>query len=308
MGRVIVVGSLNVDLVVRAPTLPAPGQTVAGDDLARHQGGKGGNQAVAAARLGAEVAFVGAVGLDDFGDASLDALAGESISVAQVARLDRPTGVALIVVDANGQNQIAVAGGANSGLTAAMVGSAVQELQPISGDVVLVSREIPPGAVRTALAGGRAAGAMTILNPAPADGLDEETRRLADFLTPNSTELEMIGRTSTPAEAAASLLAEAGTRWLAVTLGAAGAVLFERGGAAVHAPAPRVQPLDTTGAGDTFNGALAALLAGGRSPAEAVAWAVTAASLSTLRAGARDGMPTSAQLSEFAAGAASSPG
>jgi ribokinase len=300
MGRVIVVGSLNIDLVVRASTLPAAGQTVTGEDLARHQGGKGGNQAVAAARMGAPVAFVGAVGRDDFGRSALAALSGEGIATDHVAQLDRPTGVALIVVDAAGQNQIAVAPGANAAVDAAMVDRALEELAPGPADVVLVSREILAAAVRAALGGGRSRGATTILNPAPADDLDAGVRRLADVLTPNETELEMISGTASPAQAAERLFGDGGTRWLAVTLGAAGAALVKHGGPTAQVPAPQLEPVDTTGAGDTFNGALAALLAAGRPVLEAVAMAVTAASLSTLRAGAREGMPTLAAVREAA--------
>ena len=301
MGRVIVVGSVNVDLVVRTARLPAAGETVVGGDLARHHGGKGANQAVAAARLGASVAFVGAVGGDDFGRDAARALADEGIDTSRLTTVDRPTGVALIVVDEAGQNLIAVAPGANADLTADMVAQAMESLALSAGDLVLVSREVPPDAARTALAGGRAAGATTILNPAPAAGLDRETRRLADVLTPNRTELATISGTSAPGEAADLLLDEEGSRWLAVTLGAAGAELVERGGQPIVMRAPAVEAVDATGAGDCFNGALAAMLAAGRPVAEAVAQAVRAASLSTEREGARDGMPTAERLRQLGA-------
>jgi ribokinase len=299
VGRVIVVGSLNIDLVVRAVSLPAAGQTVTGEDLARHQGGKGGNQAAAASRLGGAVAFVGAVGRDDFGASALKALEDEGIDTEHVMRVDRPTGVALIVVDAIGQNQIAVAPGANAAVDEQMVEAAIAALAPTEGDVVLVSREVPPPAVRAALASGRKGGALTILNPAPADGLEDETCRLADFLTPNETELRMISGTDLVEAAAERLLGDGRTRRLAVTLGAAGAALVERGDRVTRIPAPRVEPVDTTGAGDTFNGALAALLAERRPPAESVGLAVAAASLSTLRAGAREGMPSRREVEDF---------
>jgi ribokinase len=284
MGRVIVVGSVNVDLVVRVAELPGPGVTVSGGDLGRHDGGKGGNQAVAAARMDAQVAFVGAVGRDELGDSARDALAREGIDVSQLAVVDRPTGVALIVVDAAGQNQIAVAGGANQALDADAVEAAMAQLRPAAGDVLLASREVPDEAIRAALQAGRDAGATTVLNPAPAVGLPAETLLLADWLTPNEHELEQIGGRS----------ADGG--WLAVTLGARGAELVAPDGRREHHPAPSVQPIDTTGAGDTFNGALAAMLAHGREPSEAVRLAVAAASLSTMRAGAREGMPTLAAV------------
>jgi ribokinase len=323
-GRVVVVGSVNVDLVVVAPRLPGPGETVTGGDVARHHGGKGGNQAVAAARLGARVAFVGAVGEDDFGAAARAALAAEGIDVTHLAVAARPTGVALIVVDARAENLIAVAPGANASPTAASVTAALAALAVGPGDVVLTSREIPPDAGRAALAAARAAGALGILNPAPADGLDAATMALADVLTPNETELALLaGAVETdPAGAAAQAVAPTGPhavpdleaiarrllaggpggRAVVVTLGAAGALVVPADGPAARIPALRVAPVDTTGAGDAFNGALAVGLAAGLPLAEAVRRAVAAAGLSTTRPGARGGMPTTADLAAFLGG------
>ena len=313
-GRVVVVGSVNVDLVVVAPRLPGPGETVTGGDVARHHGGKGGNQAVAAARLGAPVAFVGAVGEDDFGAAARAALAVEGIDVTHLAAVARPTGVALIVVDARAENLIAVAPGANASPTAASVTAALEGLALGAGDVVLASREIAPDAVRAALAGARAAGATAVLNPAPADGLDASTIALADVLTPNEAELALLvaaGDSGTADDAgtaehagiearARGLLAGGpGGRAVVVTLGAAGALVVPATGPVIPVPAARVAPVDTTGAGDAFNGALAAGLAAGLPLAEAARRAVAAAGLSTTRAGARGGMPTAAELATF---------
>ena len=318
----LVVGSVNVDLVVAAPRLPAPGQTVTGGDVARYQGGKGGNQATAAARLGATVAFVGAVGADDMGSEARAALAAEGIDIAGLVRTDRPTGVALIVVDPRAENLIAVAPGANGDVNARRVAAALGRLAPGPGDVVLVCREIPPDGARAALEIGREAGAITILNPAPADDLDAETLALADVLTPNETELALLvgggPAGDDPESAARSLLASwasAATRLadrgtadrgtaarepaIVVTLGAAGALVVRAGDAAVAVSAPAVLPVDTTGAGDTFNGALAAGLADGLDLAAAVRRAVAAAALSTMRPGARGGMPTRAELDGF---------
>jgi len=319
-GRVIVVGSVNVDLVVVAPRLPGPGETVTGGDVARHHGGKGGNQAVAAVRLGAAVAFVGAVGEDDFGAAARAALAAEGINVTHLAVAARPTGVALIVVDARAENLIAVAPGANASPTVASVTAALEALAVGSGDVVLACREIPPDAVRAALAAARAAGAAAILNPAPADGLDAATIALADVLTPNEAELALLAA-AVDADAAAAARALAptgpgaaadveasarrllaggpGSRAVVVTLGAAGALVVPADGPAARIPAMRVAPVDTTGAGDAFNGALAVGLAAGLPLAEAARRAVAAAGLSTTRSGARGGMPTAAELAAF---------
>jgi len=312
---VLVVGSVNVDLVVAAPRLPVPGQTVTGGDVARYQGGKGGNQATAAARLGAGVAFVGAVGADDMGSQARSALAAEGIDITGLVETDRPTGVALIVVDPRAENLIVVAPGANGEVRAPHVTAALCRLAPGPRDVVLVCREIPPDGVRAALEMGRHAGATTILNPAPADDLDAATLALADILTPNETELAILaGRGfagDDPKAAARQLLASRGTAArqalvrepaVVVTLGAAGALIVWPGGAAVTVPAPAVHPVDTTGAGDTFNGALAAGLADGLHLAAAVRRAVAAAALSTTRPGARGGMPTHAELEGFLGG------
>ena len=308
-GRVLVVGSVNVDLVVAAPRLPAPGQTVTGGDLARYQGGKGGNQATAAARLGARVALVGAVGDDEMGRQARSALASEGIDVAGLAVSSRATGVALIVVDPRGENLITVAPGANDEVHAVHVRTALAALAPGPDDVVLVCREIPPDGVLAALEVGRDAGSTTILNPAPADGLDAATLALADILTPNETELALLGGLGSargnPETAARQVLAgqptdagegDAHGRAVVVTLGAAGALIVRAAGAAVAVPAPAVEVVDTTGAGDTLNGALAAGLADGLDLAGAVRRAVAAAALSTTRPGARGGMPTRAEL------------
>ncbi len=306
-GRVLVVGSVNVDLVVVAPRLPVPGQTVTGGDVARYQGGKGGNQATAAARLGVAVAFVGAVGADDMGSQARSALAAEGIDLTGLVEAVRPTGVALIVVDPRGENVVIVAPGANGEVHAPHVNAALRRLVPGPRDVVLVCREIAPDGVRAALQMGRHAGATTILNPAPADDLDDETMALADILTPNETELAiLVGGESAgegPEPAARRLLAAravaARAPAVVVTRGAAGALIVQAGRAALTVPAPAVNSEDTTGAGDAFNGALAAGLAEGLDLAAAVRRAVATASLSTTRPGARGGMPTRAELAEF---------
>jgi ribokinase len=314
-GRVIVVGSVNEDLVLRVPRLPAPGETVVGGTFERHHGGKGGNQAVAAARLGVPTMLVGAVGGDSFGREALAALAADTVDVAHVEILsDEPTGVAVIVVNPNGENQIAVASGANGQLSQAAVVDAMTRLRPVPGDIVLVSSEIPPGSVAAALRAGRRAGALTILNPAPADGIDRATFALADVLTPNWGELARLVATETdrsgrrgrglddPERAARSLL-NAGPDGLGVrsaiilTLGPSGALLVPADGSlSLDLPATSVRAVDATGAGDTFNGALAAGLAEGRLLADAARRAVVAAGLATTVAGAREGMPTAAAL------------
>jgi ribokinase len=284
-GSVVVVGSVNVDLVVRVKTLPGPGETVNGGTFARHGGGKGANQAVAAARLGADVRFVGAVGNDDLGDEALDGLTGEGVDVSGALRLDDvPTGVAVIVVDARGENQIAVASGANGALT----GEHVRGAARLEGSgVVLLGHEVPPEAVAAGVEIARAAGWTPILNPAPARELLDDLEGV--ILTPNSDEACRLANANDPVAAANALHGRTKAPVL-VTLGGRGGLLFDAGGMDMVS-APTTTVVDTTGAGDAVNGALAAELATGRELHEAVRFAIAAATLSTRAAGAREGMP-----------------
>jgi ribokinase len=333
--RVVVVGSINVDLVVVVEQLPAAGETVAGGRFAQHGGGKSANQAVAAARLGAAVSLVGAVGADAMGDEAVAALEAEGIDVSGVSRLDEPTGVALIVVDAAGENQIAVASGANAALAPAHVqaqlarllaagpssaaaatppaGSALAAAGPARSPgadapaaaslgaagtapahpadsprgIVLLGHEVSPEVVSAAATAAAAAGWPIVLNPAPARELPDA--QLA-VLTPNASEAAQLTGEDEP-EAAARALAEQTGAAVLITLGARGALLLEPGGEPQLLPATKVDVVDTTGAGDTVNGALAAELAAGRSLPEAARFALRAAALSTTAPGARGGMP-----------------
>jgi ribokinase len=317
--RVIVVGSVNVDLVVNAPRLPQPGETVTSGRFAQHDGGKGGNQAVAAARLGVPTTLVAAIGADAHGERGRTALEAEGVSTGElVVRSGEPTGVALVLVDAAGENMIAVAPGANVALTPAHVRAAFGRLALTARDVVLAGHEVPTATAREALRLGRASGATTILNPAPAGGIDRSVFALADVITPNRQELAVlveaegrrIGRRgavpSDPIEAARTLLernAEGeGAGAVLVTLGLAGAVLVAPGGDPIEVLAPRITAVDTVGAGDALNGALAAGMAEGLSLQEAADRAVTAASLSVTKPGARGGLPTRDELGRFLAG------
>jgi len=292
MTRVVVVGSVNVDLVVSVGRLPRAGETVAGGTFARHGGGKGANQAVAAARLGARVAIVGAVGADELGEEALAELAGEGIDVDHVTRLDGvATGVAAIVVDESGENQIAVASGANAELDAAAVERALAALLSQGGSdppgAVLLVNEVPEAAVAAGLRAASSTGWLVVLNPAPARPAGADLGGV--ILTPNADEArELTGEEDV--EAAARVLAERTGAAVLVTLGADGALLLD-GGEAQRLTAPPVDVVDTTGAGDTVNGALAAGLAAGRPLAEAVRFALAAAALSTTAAGARTAMP-----------------
>ena len=291
VGRVIVVGSVYIDLVVTIARLPDPGETVIGGVFSQHHGGKGGNQAVAAARLGARVAFVGAVGDDAFGRQARAALEAEGVDTSELLTLSGvATGVALIQVDARGENTVSVAGGANRSWGVDQVNEALGRLGPRPGDVVLVGHEILTAAAAAALAWGRKAGATTILNPAPAHGLDAATVALADLVTPNEGELAVLH--------AAGLKPPN----VLVSLGAAGARVTTPDGDSLIT-APQVIAIDTVGAGDTLNGALAAAIASGLSLDEAARTAVAAASLAVTRAGAREGMPTRDELDAVLVGA-----
>jgi ribokinase len=297
-GRVIVVGSVNVDQVITLDQMPAAGETVIGGRYEQHHGGKGGNQAVAAARLGAAVVFVGAVGDDDLGRSAREALAAEGIDLSRLFVLDgEPTGVALILVDRTGENRIAVAGGANMALDSVQVRDALKRLALTKEDVVLVGHEIRTGATHEALRLGRIAGATTILNPAPAGGLARPTLDLADILTPNRGELAILaGADGKPAKLAKRLLDTAGgQRSVLVSLGAEGALLVRPAGTTAI-PALSVDAVDTVGAGDALNGALAAGLATGQDLEAAARRAVGAAALAVTKAGARAGMPTASEL------------
>jgi ribokinase len=311
--RVIVVGSVNLDLVARVDHLPAAGETVGDATFERHPGGKGANQATAAVRLGASVAFVGAVGDEPLAEEARSALADEHIDLAELSVVDGPTGVALILVDRHGENVIAVAPGANAKLAPDRVTAAIERLAVQPGEVVLVGHEIPTGTARAALAAARSAGARTMLNPAPAGGIDRSVLGLVDILVPNRLELAQIvaaegrraGRApepgAPPERLASALLAPSGDgppvrEAVVVTLGEAGAIVVRPNHPPIVVAAPRVDVIDTVGAGDTFVGALAADLAAGKPLDEAVRRAVVAAAVSTTRRGARGGMPTADEL------------
>jgi ribokinase len=304
-GTVVVVGAINVDFVVTADRLPGPGETVVGPGLARHGGGKGANAAVAAARFGATVRLIGAVGGDDTGSGALAELRAEGVLVEDVAVLDGvPTGVALIVVDAEGENQIAVGAGANALVDPERVRAALRSALPDAG-CVLVSTEIPPEAVAAAVEAATAAGVRCVLNPAPAIPVVADLLVHGPLLTPNATEAADLSAARTgagppgPADTAlarARGLAERTGAPVVVTLGGDGVLVATPDGEAEHVAPRPTSVRDTTGAGDTFNGVLAARLAAGDDVAGAVRTANVAASLSVTEVGARAGMPTQAAV------------
>jgi ribokinase len=280
---IAVVGSVNLDVVVVVPRLPGPGETVVGGDRRELPGGKGANQAVAAARLGSAVAFVGRVGADAAGERLREDLLAEEVDV-RLLRTDHDaaTGTALIGVDADGENAIIVSPGANGRVGAEDVEAAGELLA--SAGIVLLQHEVPAAAVAAA---SRDAAGRVVVNPAPARDLAGR----ADVLVPNRGELERIAGPGPPAEAAARL----GLQAVVVTLGAEGALVVE-GSGVEEVAAPAVRAVDTTGAGDAFCGALADALDRGAELAEAARWAVAAASLSVTGEGARGGLPSRAEV------------
>jgi len=289
--RIVVVGSANTDMVTRVPRLPAPGETLLGGAFAIAPGGKGANQAVAAARLGAVVTFIGCVGADSFGDLLVLNLENEGIGTEFVTRdPDAATGVALITVDEEfGENTIVVAPGANAKLSPPLIDLAAAAIR--SADVLLCQLEIPLETVHAALQMARAAGVQTILNPAPAQSLSDELLSLVSVLTPNQTEAaQMLGADFDPAAAALDLRRR-GAGNVVVTLGAAGArVVSASGNMSVPAFTP-AEVVDTTAAGDCFTGALAVALGEGQTLEQAVHFANAAASLSVETEGAQPSLP-----------------
>ncbi|WP_338477872.1 ribokinase [Pseudomonas trivialis] len=292
--KVVVVGSLNMDLVTRASRLPRAGETLIGQSFSTVPGGKGANQAVASARLGAEVAMIGCVGTDAYGDQLRDALLVEGIDCQAVSTVDGSSGVALIVVDDGSQNAIVIVAGSNGELTPAAMLAVDAVLQ--AGEVIVCQLEVPMDTVGYTLKRGRELGKTVILNPAPASGpLPTEWYASIDYLIPNESEASalsgVIVDSLDSARLAATQLIKAGAGKVIITLGAEGA-LFADGERFEHLAAPKVKAVDTTAAGDTFVGGFAAALVNGTSEADAIRFGQVAAALSVTRDGAQPSIPT----------------
>ncbi len=294
MGHVVVVGSINADYIVHISHLPQPGETVAGGVLAIRPGGKGANQAHAAAGLGASVVMIGAVGADAAGEDERAALRRSGVDTSGLMQSDGPSGVAVILVDEAGENMIAVAPGANGQLSAE---AATARLSDRIDDrsVLLASLEVPLEAVAAAARTARSAGATVIINPAPGVPLPADLLAGA-ILTPNEVEIRLVAPDSRSEDEAIAAVLGAGARAVVVTRGARGASLYEPGQPESRLPAPYVAVVDTVGAGDAFNGALAVSLSAGEGLRHSVRWAVAAGAAACTGAGARGALPTRADV------------
>jgi len=293
MPKVIVLGSANLDFTVAVDRLPTVGETVLGREFYQSFGGKGANQAVAATRAGAEVVLLTMLGADDFGSRIEQHLALLGLPREGLLRHEtKPTGVALILVDEGGRNFIAVAPGSNQMLSL----EDIQRASPLitQGGVLLAQLEVPLAAVREAFSIAKTQGLLTILNPAPAEPLPPSLLKLVDVLTPNEGEAHTLSGMTDPDEAARVLI-EQGARKVIVTLGERGALL--RDATTVrHFPAYSVQAIDSTAAGDAFNGALACSLAEGRSLEDAIVFANAAGALATTKRGAQESLPMRTEI------------
>ena len=292
--KICVVGSANVDLTFRTPRLPLPGETLAGLSLHQGMGGKGANQAVAAARLGAQVAFVARVGNDAFGTQALQAYQAEGIDTSFITQdADRPTGTAVILVDDQAENCIIIVAGANEGLTPEDITTASSAIE--QSNLVLCQLETPIDTTVEAFRIARAAGALTVLTPAPAVSVTDELLALCDVCVPNMTEIAALVNHSVEnhddAVHAAALLRKRGVKRVVLTMGSNGALVMDDTGA-THIPAMTVKAVDTTGAGDAFTAALAVSLADGLDISEAARRASVVAAISVTRIGAQTAFPS----------------
>jgi ribokinase len=298
---IVVIGSSNTDMVVRLPRIPSPGETILGGDFLTAAGGKGANQAVGAARAGGKVSLVARVGKDAFGDQATAGYRREGIDVRCVFRdRDAPSGVALIFVAKDGENSIAVAGGANSKLSPADVKKATAAIRAAA--ILLMQLETPLATVGVAADLAVKAGVRVILNPAPARPLPGSLLQRISILTPNETEAELWTGIKVNDDASAgracARLRSRGVRTVILTLGARGAFLADLGGQQL-VPGFKVKSVDTTAAGDVFNGALAVALAEGRALPAAVRFANAAAALSVTEGGAQPSAPTRLAIDKF---------
>jgi len=306
---ILIFGSLNIDLVTLVPVIPGPGRTVLAPSYATHFGGKGANQAVAAARIAGagKVAMAGRVGRDGFGNEAIRNLAANGVATSLIVRADEPTGCAFITVDGSGENAITVASGAN--LTARAADVPAQHL--VADTVLVLQMEVPFAEALEVARRTKAASGRVVWNLAPvpekmAGGMIRDLLETTDYLITNEHEARdaaaALGATSSDFEAAAALLARAGQLTCLVTAGAQGAFAFAPDGTRAHAPSLKITPVDTTGAGDTFVGAFACMISEGASLRSALEVGCEAAALKCLRPGAQDGMPARGAITGLSSG------
>jgi ribokinase len=291
MTHIAVLGSTNMDLVAYVTKAPQRGETVTGREFRTIPGGKGANQAVAAARAGADVSLIGAVGADAFGSQLRSTLEHSGVDTDHLRTTEGPSGTAHIVVDDEGGNAIVVIPGANGTVTALAPGD---EGLIAAADALLLQLEIPLNAVLAGAEAARRHGVRTLLTPSPVQPLSSQLLASVDLLVPNEHEAAALTGVTDPREAAAALLDQ--VQQVVVTLGAAGSLYAARGAEPVTVPAPQVSAVDSTGAGDTFVGTLAVALAEGREMPEALEWASAAAALSVQRPGASSSMPYRSEI------------
>lgn len=301
--KILVIGSLNTDLVVRVNRFPREGETLVGDSFQQFLGGKGANQAVSVARLGAQVAMVGRLGVDGFGDAQIAGLEADGIDTSGILRdPEAPSGIASITVDSTGKNRIIIVPGANMRCGVEDVDAARDRIA--EADILLLQLEIPVESVARAIQIAAEVGTPVILNPAPAQAVDRAILAKVDYLTPNEVEAEQLTGISvkSPVDAgrAAAQLISYGVGGVVITLGERGAVVVEKGGAApVLVPAFSVDAVDTVAAGDAFNGALAVCLAQGAPLVEAARYAAAVAAIAVTRPGAQASLPYRSEVEAF---------
>jgi ribokinase len=289
MAKILVVGSINMDLVVRVPHSPKPGETVLGGDFETFPGGKGANQAVAAARMGGEVTMVGRVGNDDFGNTLIQGLVEDKIKTTHVIKDSKArTGVAMISVAADGENMIVVASGANTNVSVEDVGNTRTLMRET--DLLLVQLECPLETVTAAIELAKAYGVPVVLNPAPAQPLPKSLLKNVDYLTPNQNELLILTGEANLNDGIEKIQ-KWGLKNLIITLGANGARVISEG-IDQHMPAHEITAVDTTAAGDAFNGALAVAIAEGKPLLEAVSYGMAAGALASTKRGAQPSLPT----------------
>lgn len=295
--RILVIGSSNTDMTVKSPSLPKPGETIIGGDFLMGPGGKGANQAVAAKRLGGDVSFVCKVGRDIFGDNAIATYKKEGLDTSGILRSDKPSGVALILVDGEGENCISVASGANGDITPADIDSKAELIR--NAGILLLQLEMPTESVFRAAQIAHEAGVYVILNPAPACKLPVEIFPLIDLMTPNQTESEFYTGIHVCDEESASKAAQAlrdmGVGDIVMTMGSKGSMGYTAEGS-FFTPAKKVNAVDATAAGDTFCGALAVALSEGKTLQEAAAFATSASALTVQKRGAQESLPYRNQL------------